>query len=65
MGRCERILARWRTRSCLLGEQLQAQVGGALITGKVLGIRSTGQLILQDARGDQHLLSEERTKLVL
>ncbi len=65
MGQGERILARWRVRSCLLGEQVNARVGGVGVSGKVVGIRSSGELILEDASGRQLLLSDEKTHLLL
>jgi len=65
MGQSERILARWRRLSCLLGRRVRASVGQNVVEGRVVGIRSTGELIMQDAVGRQLLLSEERTRLLL
>lgn len=65
LGQSERILARWRLRSCLLGERIRARVGGQVLLGKVLGIRRTGELIVEDTAGQQLLLTEERTQLLL
>jgi len=65
MEQGERILARWRLRSCLLGEQVNARVGGLEVSGKVVGIRSSGELILEDTSGRQLFLSDEKTHLLL
>lgn len=65
MGQAERILARWRLRSCLLGQEIRARVGHQVLTGKVVGIRSTGELIVRDQAGRQLLLSDEKTSLIL
>jgi BirA family biotin operon repressor/biotin-[acetyl-CoA-carboxylase] ligase len=65
LGQQERILARWRTLSCLLGKEIQAQVDGCLVRGTVAGIRSTGELILLDATGGRRFLSDRTTQLLL
>jgi BirA family biotin operon repressor/biotin-[acetyl-CoA-carboxylase] ligase len=65
MGQNEHILARWRTLSCLLGHALRARLGDRVLRGTVVGIRSTGELILEDASGGQAFLSDERTTLLL
>jgi len=65
MGHPEALLARWRTLSCLLGERVRAEVCGSIVEGRVLGLRATGELILQPAAGPQLLLSGERAVLLL
>lgn len=65
MGQKEHILARWRTLSCLLGQGVRAQLGDQVVSGTVVGIRSTGELILEDAAGGQTFLPDERTRLLL
>jgi BirA family biotin operon repressor/biotin-[acetyl-CoA-carboxylase] ligase len=65
MGQPEHVLARWRRLSCLLGQQVRAQVDEQVIVGTVAGIRSTGELILTDTAGRQMLLSDERVRLLL
>jgi BirA family biotin operon repressor/biotin-[acetyl-CoA-carboxylase] ligase len=64
-GQGEALLARWRRRSCLVGHEVRARVGRSIVAGKVLGIRSSGELILQDARGERMLLSDRRARLLL
>jgi len=65
MGQHERLLARWRQCSCLVGRAVEASVSGRVISGKVRGIRSTGELILEDAAGQRWLLSDQKARLVL
>jgi len=65
LGQHERILARWRRLSCLLGRRVCALVDGESINGRVLGIRSTGELIFRDGSGAQRLLSHEKTRLLV
>jgi BirA family biotin operon repressor/biotin-[acetyl-CoA-carboxylase] ligase len=65
LGQQERVLARWRKLSCLLGKELRAQVDGKVLTGTVAGIRSTGELIFRDASGERRLLSDRTTQLLL
>ena len=65
MGQHEHLLARWRRRSCLLDREVSARVGGRVVTGIVSGIRSTGELILQDRDGRRLLLSDEKARLLL
>ncbi|MHC5034000.1 MAG: biotin--[acetyl-CoA-carboxylase] ligase [Planctomycetota bacterium] len=65
MGQREHVLARWRRRSCLLGREVSARVGGHTVRGKVAGIRSTGELILESGPGRQLLLSDEKGHLIL
>jgi hypothetical protein len=36
-----------------------------VLKGKVIGVRSTGELILRDAAGRRVLLSEGKTRLLL
>jgi BirA family biotin operon repressor/biotin-[acetyl-CoA-carboxylase] ligase len=64
MGQLERVLARWRRLSCLLHRPIQARVDGQTVEGTVLGIRSTGELILEIEPGSTMLLSEEKTELL-
>ncbi len=64
-GQHEHILARWRRRSCLVGRQVRARVQGHVLTGTVAGIRSTGELIFQDAAGRRLLLSDDKARLLL
>ena len=64
-GQTERILARWRARSCLLGRGVRAQIGDCVVAGTVLGIRSTGELILGQGGGGQLLLPDSKAQLLL
>ena len=65
MGQRETLLARWRQRSCLVGCKVRARVGRREVTGTVAGIRSSGELILQDAAGRRVLLSDGTARLLL
>ncbi|MHC4481670.1 MAG: biotin--[acetyl-CoA-carboxylase] ligase [Planctomycetota bacterium] len=65
MGQSEHVLARWRRLSCLFGEQVRARVEGQVLSGTVAGICSTGELILIGPGGQQYLLPEERSSLLL
>jgi BirA family biotin operon repressor/biotin-[acetyl-CoA-carboxylase] ligase len=65
MGRPEEVLSRWRSLSCLLGHEVKARVGEGVLSGTVAGISATGELILRDAAGRRHLLSDDRTRLLL
>ncbi len=65
MGQPERILARWRRLSCLLQRRVRASVSGRILTGTVLGIRSSGELIFQDDAGARRLLSDRDAELLL
>lgn len=65
MGQHEHILARWRRRSCLLDRNVKARIGGRVVSGKVAGIRSTGELILLVESGGRLLLSDEKARLLL
>ncbi len=64
LGYQEALLARWRTLSCLLGETVRAEVDGRLVAGTVLGLRATGELILDLGSGDELLLTSERARLL-
>ena len=71
-GRAEALLARWRTLSCLMGESVRAVVRtsansvepGRAVIGKVIGLRATGELILQPPEGGELLLREHEAKLI-
>jgi BirA family biotin operon repressor/biotin-[acetyl-CoA-carboxylase] ligase len=65
MGQREHVLARWRRWSCLVDRAVRARVGARVISGKVTGIRSTGELILRDDAGRRLLLSDEKARLLL
>jgi BirA family biotin operon repressor/biotin-[acetyl-CoA-carboxylase] ligase len=65
MGQSEALLARWRRRSCLVGHLVRARVGRRVLAGTAVGIRSSGELILQDERGERLLLSDRDTRLLL
>jgi biotin-(acetyl-CoA carboxylase) ligase len=65
MGQPERILARWRRLSCLLQRRMRARVGGRTISGIVLGIRSSGELIFEKEGGARQLLSDRDAELLL
>lgn len=65
MGQPERLLARWRRLSCLLERKVRVRVDGCVFGGKVLGIRSTGELIFRDRTGRRHLLSDRNTELLV
>ncbi len=64
MGQPERLLARWRRLSCLLGEVVRLRVDGRPISGTVIGLSSTGELMLRARDGTQMTLSDERAKLL-
>jgi BirA family biotin operon repressor/biotin-[acetyl-CoA-carboxylase] ligase len=64
MGQSERILARWRGLSCLLHRRVRARVEGRLLAGTVIGLRSSGELILEADNGGRLLLSDERARLL-
>jgi len=61
----EALLARWRSLSCLLGEQVRADVAGKIVAGKVLGLRATGELIFLTDDGEEMLLASEKASLLL
>jgi BirA family biotin operon repressor/biotin-[acetyl-CoA-carboxylase] ligase len=65
LGHKERVLARWRSMSCLLGERVQVRVGEEEFSGKVSGIRSTGELVFDAASGRRMFLRGDRAKLLL
>jgi BirA family biotin operon repressor/biotin-[acetyl-CoA-carboxylase] ligase len=65
MGQPERILARWRRLSCLLQRRVRVRVDGRALTGTVLGIRSSGELIFQEEGGHRRLLSDRDAELLL
>ena len=65
MEQPERILARWRRLSCLLQRRVRARVDGKTISGTILGIRSSGELIFQEEGGGRRLLSDRTTELLL
>ena len=65
MGQSEALLARWRRRSCMVGHAVRARVGRRVLAGTVLGIRSSGELILQDEHGERQLLSDRNARLLL
>ena len=56
---------RWRSLSCLLGEQVRADVAGRIVAGKVLGLRATGELILLTEEGEERLLASEKAARLL
>ena len=64
-GQREHILARWRTHSCLLSRRVRVQTPDGVLSGKVAGIRSTGELIFTTDDGRRLLLSDDRAKLQL
>jgi len=63
-GQVEALLARWRTLSCLLGQRVRAEVEGEFVSGEVLGLRATGELILRTDDGGEIFLTSEKAKLV-
>lgn len=63
-GQHERLLARWRNLSCLLGRRVRVRVGSRRFTGQVLGLRSSGELIVRDPTGRRHHLEEQRSELL-
>jgi len=65
MGQPERILARWRRLSCLIQRRLRATVAGRTISGTVLGIRSSGELIFAEDGGGRRLLTDRETELLV
>ncbi|MFO8007295.1 MAG: biotin--[acetyl-CoA-carboxylase] ligase [Candidatus Brocadiia bacterium] len=64
MAQPERLLARWRTLSCLLGEPVRLRADGRPLSGTIIGLSSTGDLILRADDGTQMTLSDERAKLL-
>ena len=65
MGQPERILARWRRLSCLLGRVVRVRVEGRELGGRAIGIRSTGELIFRDETGRDLLLRDGTAQLLL
>lgn len=63
-GHAEALLARWRTLSCLLERRVRARVDGEEIEGIIIGLRTTGELILRAAGGRDVLLSAERATII-
>lgn len=63
-GHSERLLARWRSLSCLLGHRVKVRAGDQAFVGEVLGLRSSGELIVKDPTGRRHFLEEQRSELV-
>ncbi|MBS3762187.1 MAG: biotin--[acetyl-CoA-carboxylase] ligase [Planctomycetes bacterium] len=64
-GKTEELLARWRTLSCLLNKCVQAEVKGERVSGEVVGVKATGELILKEKNGQNTFLSWERSTLLL
>ena len=60
----EKLLARWRNLSCLLGHDVRVAMDGRRFTARVLGIRSTGHLIVRGPRGKRMYLSDDRASLL-
>lgn len=65
LGHREALLARWRTLSCLTGKRVRAETDGETVEGTVIGLRSSGELIMRLQNGRTRLLTSERTKLCL
>jgi len=63
-GQFERLLARWRTLSCLLGQRVTIAVGSDTFVGEVLGLRATGELVVKNSAGQSMPLTDEKTTLV-
>jgi len=63
-GQTERLLARWRSLNCLPGRRVTISMGGRTFPAEVLGVRSTGELIVRDATGQRLHLTEEKARLV-
>ena len=63
-GQCERLLARWRTLSCLMGHRVKVRAVDQAFVGEVLGLRSSGELIVRDPTGRRHFLEEQRSELI-
>lgn len=64
-GEHERILARWRTLSCLLGRDIVFSLGSVGMSGRVTGIRAGGQLLVRTRDGRELALSDGDAKLLL
>jgi BirA family biotin operon repressor/biotin-[acetyl-CoA-carboxylase] ligase len=63
-GQEERILARWRSHSCLLGHEVLARVGRVGVQAAVEGLRATGEIILRAPDGRQMVLSDSEVTLL-
>jgi BirA family biotin operon repressor/biotin-[acetyl-CoA-carboxylase] ligase len=63
-GQEERILARWRTRSCLLGHTVLARVGTVGMQATVVGLLATGEIILRAPDGRRLVRSDSDVKLI-
>lgn len=62
-GQFAQVLEQWRRFDILLGKQVKARRGEELICGKALSVGPEGQLIVEDAKGDQHLLQSGEVTL--
>jgi BirA family biotin operon repressor/biotin-[acetyl-CoA-carboxylase] ligase len=63
-GQEERILARWRKRSCLPGHQVLVRIGNAGVQATVEGIRATGEIILRMPDGRRQAFTDSEVKLL-
>ena len=63
MGHQEALLARWRTLSCLMNRIVRARVDRRVVTGEVVGLRASGELVLEAEGGGKMVLSSERAQL--
>lgn len=64
-GRTEELPARWRALSCLIDKRIRARVDGRTLTGRVTGLRATGEILLRLPGGRQKALSPERTTILV
>jgi len=55
-GEFAQVLDQWRRLDILLGKRVKALRGREIICGKALAVDPEGQLIVEDDKGEQHLL---------
>lgn len=65
MGQHDPLLTRWRDLSCLVGHRVRATGGGGEVEGQVVGIRSSGELLIRDVLGRTVLLSADTARLTI
>ncbi len=65
MGKREELLAQWKNLSCLLGKRVEVIHRGHAARVAVLGLSTAGELIVKDAAGASHYLSDRDSRIVL
>jgi BirA family biotin operon repressor/biotin-[acetyl-CoA-carboxylase] ligase len=65
MAQHDPLLARWRELSCLLGHQVRATSAAGELSGEVVGVLASGDLLIRDVLGRNVPLSAETARLAI